>query len=439
MNTEERKKKYLELFKDLIAQIKEEKSELEKYRERTKTLAKTKKNAEIVKAEIIKRESEIKKLQELFKLIKISMDDKWTPIPIYSPDVKTYKNEKINNDVPDSIIQLHLGKTDYNKPTMFLEMALFYGEEENDEEHIFQEHGIVLKDKKKLDFDHTINIVVDKSKWKSLFRKQILFDIYKPQFIFRKKLKGNFVIDLKDLKEKCTFKDKIKINLESKRFTPYIEVEIKLHEPFFGKEYETIEKPILSIKKIFPSFKAKNGNQNAIEFEEQAPNINPESFKKNQKQQPKNNSTKKSQQTNQSKQPQQSNQPLPKPKNHVDKSELNEDHIKDPGNGDLYRTLYCLNDALKILDEQIQKIDGRTPRPLLQKKIKFQTMIQYLNENLGEEIDVETYKQLLQQDLMRDKKLCDYFMQENDKPKYAIVSARYNSELRELKELETIK
>jgi hypothetical protein len=320
---------------------------------------------------------------------------------------------------------------------MFLEMALVYGDEDEDEDHIVQEHGIVLKDKKNLNFDQTINIKVDKNKWKSLFRKKILFDIYKTKFFFKKVLKGSFEIDLKDLKAKCTYNDKIKINLESKRCNPFIEIEIKIHEPFNGKEYETIEKPIISIKKIYPSFKSKNGNQNAIEFEQHVPNINPGSYKKNQKPQPKN--SQKSQQTNQPKQPQQPSKPLPKPKNHVDKSELDENNVKDPGNEDLYRTLYCLKDGSTLLDQQIQKIEGRTPRPLLQKKIKFQTMKQYLEENLGEEIDINTYKQILQQDLMRDKKLCDYFMQEDDKPKYAIVSARYNSELKEFKELENVK
>jgi hypothetical protein len=66
-------------------------------------------------------------------------------------------------------------------------------------------------------------------------------------------------------------------------------------------------------------------------------------------------------------------------------------------------------------------------------------MIQYLNENIGETIDVQSYKLILQQDLVRDKKLCDYFMQEDDKPKYLIVSNRYNNELKEFKELENVK
>ena len=133
------------------------------------------------------------------------------------------------------------------------------------------------------------------------------------------------------------------------------------------------------------------------------------------------------------------NNPLPKPKNPVENSDLDENNIKDPGRSDLYRSLYCLEDALKKLEDQIEKIDGRTPKELLEKKIKFQTMIQYINENIGLSIEAQTYKQLLQQDIERDKKLCDYFKQVDDKSKYAIVFARYSAELRELKDLENKK
>ena len=66
-------------------------------------------------------------------------------------------------------------------------------------------------------------------------------------------------------------------------------------------------------------------------------------------------------------------------------------------------------------------------------------MIQYINENIGLSIEAQTYKQLLQQDIDRDKKLCDYFKQVDDKSKYSIVFARYSAELRELKDLENKK
>ena len=50
-------------------------------------------------------------------------------------------------------------------------------------------------------------------------------------------------------------------------------------------------------------------------------------------------------------------------------------------------------------------------------------MIQYLNDNIGESIEVQTYKKLLLQDIDRDKKLCNYFNQVDDKLKFAIVFA----------------
>ena len=448
MNDKERDEKYHELIQGLSNQKKEELEDLKKFDARTKTMPKSKKNKNLIETELKQRKEDIIKIDDLIKRVNFCHKDKWTPVPIYSPDSKIYKNEKRNYEIPESTIQVHLGKTDYNKPTMFLEVAFAYGNEDDEEgENILQEHGIELKDKNKLDFDHTFNFKVDKSYWKSLFKKKIYFDIYKKRLLFGKKFKGKFEIDLKELKAKCTYSDKIKIDLESKRFTPYIEVEVKINEPFYTKEYETIERPVFTIAKIYPSFKSKKGNQQAIVFDNQVPNINPDSYKKKtvaHKPQPKNNnvSTSKVQQTNnQPKQQQQqkASAPLPKPKNPVDKSELDENDIKDPGRGDLYRSLYCLQDGLKALEAEIEKIDGRTPRQLLQKKIKFQTMIQYLNENIGETIDVQSYKLILQQDLVRDKKLCDYFMQEDDKPKYLIVSNRYNNELKEFKELENVK
>jgi hypothetical protein len=173
MSKDERNEKFSEIKNGLQKQKDEELNDFKNFGEKIKNMVPNKKNKEFIKKETEKRKQEIENLDKLILLIKSKETDQWTPAPLFSKAHKNHNVEITNKDIPEYIIQVHLGKTDYKKANMYLEAAF-----KSTEEDIQVEHNIVLKDKKNYIFDKTINFKLDKSGWRSGFRKQIMFDIY---------------------------------------------------------------------------------------------------------------------------------------------------------------------------------------------------------------------------------------------------------------------
>ena len=121
-----------------------------------------------------------------------------------------------------------------------------------------------------------------------------------------------------------------------------------------------------------------------------------------------------------------------------DFSDLSEKEKNDPGNKEFYQTLYATENALFKLEEKINKIQGRTPKPLLDKKNYLAVFCKILKTNIGSEITLDAYKNVLNNRIKRDKKLVNYFLQNNDKENYDIVFDRLNNEIRELNELKNL-
>ena len=116
-------------------------------------------------------------------------------------------------------------------------------------------------------------------------------------------------------------------------------------------------------------------------------------------------------------------------------NDLSEKEKNDPGNEEFYHTLYATENVLYKLEKIIQKIEGRTPKDLFNKKIKLSTYCQFLKKSIGEEISIENYKIVLTNDINRDKKLLEYFYEIKDKEKYEIVLDRLKNEIKEFNEL----
>ena len=57
-------------------------------------MPKSKKNKNLIETELKQRKEDIIKIDDLIKRVNFCHKDKWTPVPIYSPDSKIYKNEK---------------------------------------------------------------------------------------------------------------------------------------------------------------------------------------------------------------------------------------------------------------------------------------------------------------------------------------------------------
>jgi hypothetical protein len=71
-------------------------------------------------------------------------------------------------------------------------------------------------------------------------------------------VKGSTKVDLKNLKDSILLEGNYKIELQSKRANPGIDIKIELRSPFVDKVYETITKDVFKIKKLYPPFNPKS-------------------------------------------------------------------------------------------------------------------------------------------------------------------------------------
>ena len=136
--------------------------------------------------------------------------------------------------------------------------------------------------------------------------------------------------------------------------------------------------------------------------------------------------------------------PTQKPENNqaesqkVDKSMFKEEELADVDGIDYLNSLKVLEYKLKLLEAQIAKISGRTPREILQKKIKMSCKIKMMQQQMGDgEVSPQDYYNLLTQQLFHDKALFSYFKQEKDLEKAKLVAIRIklmNEEMAELKQ-----
>ena len=120
----------------------------------------------------------------------------------------------------------------------------------------------------------------------------------------------------------------------------------------------------------------------------------------------------------------------------IDKSQFKPEELTDPDCLDCLQTLSVLNFKLKKYEDIRDKIEGRTPKDLMQKIIKIRCKILNLENSLGDEISPTDYLILLKFNFDRDKKLAEYFKQIGDKDKFMLVQERIpliENEIGELK------
>lgn len=88
------------------------------------------------------------------------------------------------------------------------------------------------------------------------------------------------------------------------------------------------------------------------------------------------------------------------------------------------KTLSVLEFKHNKYEEIRSKIDGRTPRDLMQRIIRIKCKRQSLEDALGTDISPQDYLGLLKITFDHDKKLAEYFKQIGDKDKFTLVNER---------------
>ena len=458
-SSEERTRKFKEILSELIKQKNDIQEKMKSFTEKLKKLNKKEflKAKDAAKAKLDSDKSKIEKLNKIIEEIKEKFKDKWVPAPEYSKTEEEDKVEKINKDIPEYTMRIHIGKTDYDKDGVYLNVKLNYGENKTFTKEVQM--------KSLNDFNESWDWKFEKNDWKYLFRKVIEIEMEKNHWykFGGSDVKGGVKIDLKNLKDSCELDGNYKLELVSKRTTPSVNVKISLRSPFGEKQYETVNKEVFHVTKIYPAFNPKSANipggnsSSSSNQQKQQQNIQKSDIQT--KQQIPQQNTQKSVNISQNVQ-QQKQQETPKqnvqntkPKNEtpndsnannnannvkVDKSMFKPEELEDVDIIDNLNSLKVLEYKLKLLEADIAKISGRTPRELMQKKVKMSCKIKIIQQQMGDgEVSPQDYYQLMTTQLAHDQNLFAYLKGENQIEKAKLVAIRIkllNEEITELKE-----
>jgi len=372
----------------------------------------------------------------LINLLKEKFQDKWVPAPLFVEQDKEIKIEKINKDIPENHVIIIFGKTTYSKDK---NLYLIVRQAEKNKEETF-------KQKSPGDWEHQIDWNYEKSDFKSFYRSKIHVEIWEKRKIFKDTLKGHFEMEAKDLKDHLEMTKDFPITLESGREGQKATVTFKVRSACREQEFLHETRTYLQLTKIYPPFHLKGGNntQGAMNFQVNTPQISPQDFSS-----PSSNVKPKPSPVN--KQPAvkpQGQATKPKvapgakpgagPKNPsapIDKSQFKDEELKDPDCLDCLQTLEVLKFKHAKYEEIRNKIDGRTPRELMQRIIRIKVKMQQLEDSFGDEISPQDYLTLLRITFEHDKKLAEYFKQIKDKEKFDLVNERLPLILKEMEEL----
>ena len=425
---EERNERFKKIILDYDKQRKEVVSEMTAKIEAFKKLpaVKFKKIKDVATKDLNAIKAKKETLDKLINLLKQYFQDTWTPAPLYAEQDKEIKIEKVNKDIPEFTLRIIFGKTTYSKDKS-LYLIVRYSDPEKKLEKKFEQ-------KKAGNWEQQFDWKFEKGDFKSIYRNKIHVEIWEKKLIFKDALKGQFDMEPKELKGQIEVTKDWPITLDDGKTDKTANVTFKVHSPCKEPLFEIQTKTVLQVTKIYKPFSLKgdNANQSAIKMDIQTPQINPQNLAGN-------SSTSQAKPTQGGKQPARPQGQAAKPKQTpgakpgagpkkpgapIDKSQFNDEELKDPDCIDCLKTLSVLQFKQNKYEEISKKIDGRTPRELMQRIIRIRSKYKALENSLGEDISPQDYLALLKVTFDHDKKLADYFKQIGDKEKFILVNER---------------
>ena len=437
---EERLEKFKKIILDYDKQRKEFQQLLNAKIEVLKKLppAKMKKMKDAAVKDLNEMKAKKEKFDKVINLLKEKMQDVWVPAPLFIEQEKEIKTEKMNKDIPECVVRIIFGKTTYVKDKSLYLIVTHEGK-----------HETKFEQKKPGNWEQTIDWKYDKGEFKVFHRNKITVQIWEKRMIFKDTLKGRFEMEPKELKSQIEVTKDYPITLESGRDKQTATVTFKVRTPCKDPEYIVETKTFLQVTKIYPAFNLKGGNNNqsAIKLEAQTASVTAQDLSVNNSVNTSSTSnTKKPTAAKPTAQPQ---KPKPAqggkpgaggkkpahPSAPVDKSQFKEEELNDPDCIDCLNTLSVLQFKHNKYEEIRSKIDGRTPRDLMQRIIKIKCKIQNIENAMGDEITPQDYLALLKVTFDHDKKLAEYFKQIGNKEKFTLVNERLPLIVKETEEL----
>ena len=343
-------------FKIVFTQLNNDKTNIEqKMKSIMEKMQKlNKKEFEKAKAVVMPKlnEDKVRKdnLIKLMNALKAKFEDKWTPAPEFVKAMEEDKVEKVSYEGCKFGLHIKVGKINYDKDNISLVVIL----EASQNRSLKKE----VKLKQIGDFNEEWRWEFTSDEWKNITKACLYVGLYR-QHTFSNDKKGDAKISLSNLKKGPTKFD-CKFEIESKRIEPIITFIITPIFPHGKIYYEPVTKEVIKITKIYPAFTGKS--QSAPQNQKSNIPSRPPAAPQN----PQNPAPSKINNNNNSVPP-----PV-KPQNEIiiDKSKFKPEELVDVDIIDNLNSLKVLDYKLKEIEIKIKKIDGRTPKEILQKKVK---------------------------------------------------------------------
>jgi len=120
----------------------------------------------------------------------------------------------------------------------------------------------------------------------------------------------------------------------------------------------------------------------------------------------------------------------------IDKSKFRPEELEDVDYIDNLNTLKVLEFKIKELEDKIKKIDGRTPKEMLQKKVRMNCKKRQIVEEMGDgTVSEKDYMEMMKVQLEHDQLLSIYMKQNNQEENVKILSVRIALIKKEMEEL----
>ena len=400
----------MEKFKAVLTQLIKDKNDYEQKMksilEKLKKLRKKElENAkEAVKPKLDELKQKKEKTIKLMDGLKEKFKDKWTPAPDYQKVMEQEQVEKVSYEGCKYVLDIKVGKTDYDKDKTSLKLFL-----ELNKSKVLQKE---VRLKELGDFNEEWKWEFTADEFKNIPKTFLYVELYR-EHTFSTDKKGSGKIDLNSIRRGTAIKTDLKLEIESKRVEPIINFIITPVLPQGKKYYETVSKEAIRITKIYPPFTGKqqieseNQNNNKQPTTAPTPTTNKKEPAPTQK-----NNTKNTAATNEK-------------ETVIDKSKFKPEELEDVDFIDNLNSLKVLEFKIKELEAKIKKIDGRTPRELLQKKVKMNVKKKQLEEGMGDgSVSPKDYMEFMRIQLEHDQLLALYMKQNNQEEKMKTVLQR---------------
>lgn len=448
MTPTEKEEKYKIIIKEFLLQKKDLLTEFEELKKHYQSMkpAELKKISVEVKKKLLEEQNKIKKCDEKIKQIKLLKTFPWMPVPLYEKKEDQELVQVINKNIDENILLLQLSQITKQNSSYIGDYIVIKID------NIINE-TVYLQDKASNALLYYNKIQLNKNAISSLTSKTLVVELYKKYMLLPYKI-GEVSINFVSFASEANIEKELEFN-EKEQDKAKIKITAKIRKALDESQFVIQTKSYIQITKVYPPFKDIQNNNDilgeATTILERSkitlPNKSKTVTSNQEKEIPQKKTIKEQNVKNAESKVQKEEKPQMKKKEEapkkeqeenlkeqtiIDKSEINEEEIKDPSLISSLNTISVLNFEIDELTKKIKSIEGRTPKELKSKMLELKVKEKQIEEAIGDEsITLAQYIQLVEFQIKHDKQLMEYFKKVNNTANFNKMRKRLELLLKE--------